>query len=206
MTELEFAAYLVSRVCHDLVGPLNAVVNGLEVLEEEHDSAMRADALKVVTSSANQALARLQFMRLAFGAMGSAKAELGLGEIHSLICGLLDGGRVAVQWEPPHFSWPKDWAKLVMNGALIGADCLPRGGLVRIDVSPDPAVRSFTIVATGTGARVSEETDHALHGDFTTTAYDARGIQPILTYKVAKGLNAGLTVTPGADRVVIAAG
>ena len=72
MTDLEFSAYLVSRVCHDLVGPMGAVVNGLEVLEEERDASMRADALKVVTTSAGQALARLQFMRLAFGAAGSA--------------------------------------------------------------------------------------------------------------------------------------
>ena len=74
MTEIEFAAFLVSRVCHDLVGPLGAVVNGLEVLEDERDAAMRADALKIVTSSAEQALARLQFLRIAFGAAGSAGA------------------------------------------------------------------------------------------------------------------------------------
>jgi hypothetical protein len=63
MSELEFAAMLVSRVCHDLVSPVGAVVNGLEVLEDENDAAMRADALKLVTSSAEQAAARLQFAR-----------------------------------------------------------------------------------------------------------------------------------------------
>ena len=71
MSDIDFSALLVSRVCHDLVGPLGAVVNGLEVLEDERDAAMRADALKIVTSSAAQALARLQFMRIAFGAAGS---------------------------------------------------------------------------------------------------------------------------------------
>ena len=55
MTEIEFAALLVSRVCHDLVGPLGAVVNGMEVLEDERDPAMRADAIKLVTMSADQA-------------------------------------------------------------------------------------------------------------------------------------------------------
>ena len=48
MNELDFSAYMVSRVCHDLVSPLGAVVNGLEVLEDERDAAMRADALKIV--------------------------------------------------------------------------------------------------------------------------------------------------------------
>ena len=77
MSEIEFAALLVSRVCHDLVGPLGAVVNGMEVLEDERDPAMRADAIKLVTMSADQALARIQFMRIAFGAAGSAGALLG---------------------------------------------------------------------------------------------------------------------------------
>src|SRR5512142_3275994 len=112
MTDLEFSAFLVSRVCHDLVGPLGAVVNGLEVLEDERDAAMRADALKIVTSSAAQALARLQFMRIAFGAAGSAGAELDLGEVNRLIGGLLNGGRLTLEWDSPHVNWPKDWAKL----------------------------------------------------------------------------------------------
>jgi histidine phosphotransferase ChpT len=81
MSELEFAALLVSRVCHDLVSPVGAVVNGLEVLEDERDAAMRADALKLVVSSAEQATARLQFARIAFGAAGSAGAELDLNEV-----------------------------------------------------------------------------------------------------------------------------
>src|SRR5258706_13839108 len=72
MNDLDFAALLVSRVCHDLVSPVGAVVNGLEVLEDETDPAMRADALLLVASSAEQAAARLQFARIAFGAAGSA--------------------------------------------------------------------------------------------------------------------------------------
>ena len=87
MDDIEFAAFLVSRVCHDLVGPLGAVVNGLEVMEDERDAAMRADALKIVSSSALQALARLQFLRIAFGAAGSAGAELDIGEVGRLVGG-----------------------------------------------------------------------------------------------------------------------
>ena len=128
MNDIEFSALMVSRVCHDLVGPLGAVVNGLEVLEDERDAAMREDALKLVTSSANQALARIQFMRIAFGAAGSAGAELDLGEIGRLVGGLLEGGKVKLDWKVPHAYWAKDWAKLLMNATLLGADSLPRGG------------------------------------------------------------------------------
>src|SRR5271170_156612 len=112
MNEIEFAALLVSRVCHDLVSPVGAVVNGLEVLEDERDATMRADALKLVTSSAAQAAARLQFARIAFGAAGSAGAELDLTEVGRMVCGLLAGGKVEVDWQAASANWPKDWAKL----------------------------------------------------------------------------------------------
>ncbi len=108
MNDLDFSALLVSRVCHDLVSPLGAVVNGLEVLEDERDAAMRADALKIVGSSAAQALARIQFIRIAFGAAGSAGAELDLGEIGRLVAGLFLGGKIKLEWEGAHVNWPKD--------------------------------------------------------------------------------------------------
>ena len=204
MNDLEFSAFLVSRVCHDLVGPLGAVVNGLEVLEDERDAAMRADALKIVTSSASQALARLQFMRIAFGAAGSAGAELDLGEVSRLIAGLLSGGKVTLSWEAPHVNWPKDWAKLLMNAALIAADCLPRGGALRIETNADPSVPGFRISGTGQGARVAEGLERALRGE--PSEHDARGVQPALTWRLAKGINAGLTITAREGGVELAAG
>jgi len=73
MDDIDLAALLVSRVCHDLVSPVGAVVNGLEVLADETDVTMRADALRLVAASAEQASARLQFARLAFGAAGHGR-------------------------------------------------------------------------------------------------------------------------------------
>lgn len=206
MNDIDFASFLVSRVCHDLVGPLGAVVNGLEVLEDERDQAMRADALKIVTSSASQALARLQFLRLAFGAAGSAGAELDLGEVGRLVSGLLEGGKVTLEWQAAHVNWPKDWAKLLMNASMLAADCLPRGGTVRVETSPDQAAPSFRIRATGTGARILDEVEKAVRGETQVAPLDARGIQPYLTHKLSRGLNAGLTLTAREGGVDLAAG
>src|SRR5271167_745708 len=125
MNDLDFAALLVSRVCHDLVSPVGAVVNGLEVLEDERDATMRADALRLVAASAEQAAARLQFARIAFGAAGSAGAELDLAEVARIVAGLLKGGKIELVWAHPAVNWPKDWAKLLMNAILASADCLP---------------------------------------------------------------------------------
>lgn len=203
MTDIEFAALLVSKVCHDLVGPLGAVVNGMEVLEDERDPAMRQDAIKLVALSAEQALARIQFMRIAFGAAGSAGAELDLGEIGRLVQGLLANGKVQLQWNAPRLYWGKDWAKLLMNATLLAADCLPRGGVVIVDATSDPAVPGFRIRAQGLNARVTEETDRALKGDVLSV--DARHVQPFLIHKLARAVQASITAVANDGGVEIAA-
>ena len=209
MNEIEFSALMVSRVCHDLVGPLGAVVNGLEVLEDESDAAMRDDAIKLVTMSADQALARIQFMRIAFGAAGSAGAELDLGEIGRLIGGLVEGSKVALNWDVPRIYWAKDWAKLLMNATLLAADCLPRGGTVDVSLTgegdgvsaPPPG---FRIRAAGLNARVTEEMDKAVRGE--ALSVDARHVQPFLTHRLSRTVNAGLALTPLEGVVEITAG
>jgi histidine phosphotransferase ChpT len=205
MNDLEFAALLVSRVCHDLVSPVGAVVNGLEVLEDETDLAMRADALRLVAASAEQAAARLQFARIAFGAAGSAGAELDLTEVGRIMSGLLKGGKVELLWRAPILNWPKDWAKLLMNVVLAAAECLPRGGKVIVETEGDGRSPRFKITATGMVARLSAEAERALSGE-PAGMLDGRSIQPYLTYQLAKGLNAGLTVTPAENEVRFTAG
>lgn len=206
MDDIEFSAFLVSRVCHDLVGPLGAVVNGLEVMEDERDAAMRADALKIVSSSALQALARLQFMRIAFGAAGSAGAELDIGEVGRLVGGLLEGGKIQLDWQSPHVNWPKNWAKLLMNATLLCADCLPRGGQLTVTTSADPSTPSFKITASSPHARALDEVQKALRGETTDGQVDARGIQPYLTYRLSRALNAALTLSAREGVVELTAG
>jgi histidine phosphotransferase ChpT len=205
MGELEFAALLVSRVCHDLVSPVGAVVNGLEVLEDERDANMRADALKLVTSSAEQATARLQFARIAFGAAGSAGAELDLTEVGRTVLGLVRGSKVDVDWQAGSLNWPKNWAKLLMNATLLASDSLPRGGHIKVETSSDPAAPGFTVRATGTNARILEEVEKAARGE-PVYPLDGRSIQAFLTYKLARTLNAGLTLTARDGTVELVAG
>jgi histidine phosphotransferase ChpT len=205
MNDLEFAALLVSRVCHDLVSPVGAVVNGLEVLEDETDAAMRADALRLVGASAEQAAARLQFARVAFGAAGSAGAELDLAEVGRVVTGLLKGGKVELSWAAEAVNWPKNWAKLLMNTVLCAADCLPRGGQLSVQTSGDSTAPAFKVVAAGKVARLHQEAESALKGD-TSGVIDGRSIQPYLTYQLASNLNAVLNVTPGEGEIAFAAG
>lgn len=202
MNDIEFAALLVSRVCHDLVSPVGAVVNGLEVLEDERDAAMRADALKLVASSAEQAAARLQFARLAFGAAGSAGASLDLTEVGRIVQGLVEGTKVRVEWNAAPLNWPKDWAKLLMNATLLAADCLPRGGRVVVGTSGDAEAPGFTVHAEGQNARILEEVAQAARGE-EHGLLDGRSIQAFLSHKLAKNLGAALTLTAAEGAVTV---
>lgn len=205
MNDLDFAALLVSRVCHDLVSPVGAVVNGLEVLEDERDPAMRADALKLVTSSAEQAAARLQFARIAFGAAGSAGAALDLTELGRIAGGLLSGGKISLEWSAANTTWPKDWAKLLMNAVVVAAESLPRGGTLRVETSPHGAAPGFRIHATGQGARVLDEVERALRGE-PAAPLDGRSIQPFLAHRLAQNLNTTLALTRREGEVELTAG
>jgi histidine phosphotransferase ChpT len=181
------------------------VVNGLEVLEEERDAALRADALKLVTSSADLAAARLQFARIAFGAAGSAGAELDLNEVGRMATGLFSSSKITLSWSAAAVNWPKDWAKLLMNSLLVAAEALPRGGSVSVKTSSDAAVPAFRISAAGQNARVPDEVARVL-GGAPGLPLDGRTIQPWLTHRLAELINTRLALEATEGSVTLAAG
>src|SRR5499425_2660353 len=130
---LDLAALLCSRVCHDLISPVGAVVNGLEVLEEGKDEETRTFALDLIKKSAQQASARLQFCRLAFGAAGSAGASIDLGDAQGVARGFLEDDKTKLAWNLPRLLLPKNRVKLLLNLLLLGGQTIPRGGTMTVD-------------------------------------------------------------------------
>src|SRR5262250_2690132 len=130
---LDLAALLCSRVCHDLISPVGAVVNGLEVLEEGKDEETRTFALDLIKKSAQQASARLQFCRLAFGAAGSAGASIDLGDAQGVARGFLEDDKTKIAWNLPRLLLPKNRVKLLLNLLLLGGQTIPRGGTMTVD-------------------------------------------------------------------------
>ena len=125
---LDLAALMCSRVCHDVISPVGAIVNGLEMLDEEKDPEMRGFALDLVKKSAHTASARLQFCRLAFGAAGSAGAAIDTGDAEKVTRGLLEDDRTKLTWNVPRILMAKDKVKLILNLCLIAAAAIQRGG------------------------------------------------------------------------------
>ena len=98
---LDLAALLCSRVCHDLISPVGAIVNGLEVLAESKDEETKEFALDLIKKSAGTASAKLQFCRIAFGAAGSAGAQIDTGDAEKVSRGFLEDEKTKIEWTLP---------------------------------------------------------------------------------------------------------
>ena len=133
---LDLAALLCSRVCHDLISPVGAIVNGIEVMEEDKDEETKVFALDLIKKSAHQASAKLQFCRLAFGAAGSAGAQIDLGDAEKAARGLFEDGKTSLVWNLPRELLAKNRVKLLLNMLLIAAGTISRGGTLRSIRSP----------------------------------------------------------------------
>src|SRR5579862_9751096 len=129
---MDLAALLCSRVCHDVISPVGAIVNGLEVLEDEKDGEMREIALELIKKSAAAASARLQFCRLAYGAAGSAGASIDTGDAENVTRGLINDERTKLVWNGARQLAPKNKVKLLLNLCLLALSAIPRGGVLTV--------------------------------------------------------------------------
>ncbi|PNE11901.1 MAG: histidine phosphotransferase [Beijerinckiaceae bacterium] len=202
---LDLAALLCSRVCHDVIGPVGAIINGLEMLDEEQDAEMRGFALELIKKSAGQASARLQFCRLAFGAAGSAGVSIDTSDAAAVARGLFGGERAELEWNVPPLRVPRNNVKLILNMCLIAATAIPRGGVIEVTLSGAEETAWITVTAKGTNAKLAGHLPLLLAG---TPDHPPAGPQDIQAYYaglVAKAANMTLTVVADADRVMIEA-
>jgi len=205
LDSLDLAALLCSRVCHDVISPVGAIVNGLEVLEEEKDADMRGIALDLIKKSAETASARLQFCRLAFGAAGSVGASIDTGDAEKVARGMFAEGRATLEWHGPRLLLPKNKVKLILNLCLVAAAAIPRGGVVAVFISGTETDTILKISATGTNARLPGHVPGLLAGTPENPTIDAQAIQPYYTGLIAQAADMTLTVSTTADDVSIEA-
>src|SRR6201995_1707025 len=154
--QVELAALLCSRVCHDLISPVGAIVNGLEVLDDNPKPEDRDFALDLIRKSAKTASARLQFCRLAFGAAGSAGAQIDLGDAQTMARGHIEDGKTTIAWNLPRLLLPKNRVKLLLNMMVIAQQTIPRGGTLTVDFVGEGEAMGFRVAASGLNARIPQ--------------------------------------------------
>lgn len=205
MNDLNLTALLCSRLCHDLISPIGAVNNGLEVLGEEDDEAMKAQAIDLVSYSAGEAVRRLQFYRMAFGSSGGNSATLAVGDARKAARGLLSSGRTTLDWpestpdQEPALS--KTGLKLLLNLVLVGVEALARGGSIGIQFENTGQSAELIVTADGDRAALNDGFLAALSGEMAADLLDARTAQPFYSAQLAKALGAPIQCSTLPDRV-----
>jgi histidine phosphotransferase ChpT len=204
LTSLDLAALLASRICHDLISPVGAVINGLEVLDEDEDGEMREVALDLIRKSARTASARLQFARLAFGFAGSAGASVDLSDAERVAKAYVGSERAQLDWMVPPGYAPKDRVKLALTLVALSQQAIPRGGhlVLRCD---DTALASFVLTATGPHARIPAGLAQLFAGE-TETPLDAHAAVGFYAGLLARGIGAAVTIDKDGDAVHFRAG
>ena len=185
---LDLGALLCSRVCHDIISPVGAIINGLEVLDEDNGEEMREFAFILIRKSARQASAKLQFARLAFGAAGSAGAEIDLADAEKVARGYMEGEKAEFAWEAPRVLMPKNLVKLLLNLVLLAATAIPRGGLVKVTVEGS-APPKFVLRSSGPSARVPPAFEKLVPGHLEGIVVDATAVQAYYTGALARVCN-----------------
>ncbi|RYE09803.1 MAG: histidine phosphotransferase [Hyphomicrobiales bacterium] len=186
----DLAAMLCSRVCHDLINPVGAIGNGLEVLADPTQGAMAEGAQELIANSAKHARAKLEFARLAYGASSTAGTDFDTRECERVARLLFEIEKSDLDWQVPLILLPKHKAKLMMNMLLIASMAVPRGGVVKAEVTgstgeegfkftstSDPEKRQKTLMPAGAEGLLSGAPEDGV---------DARGIQPFYTGILAR--------------------
>lgn len=202
---LDLAALLCSRVCHDLISPVGAIVNGLEVLEEEKDEATKEFALDLIKKSARTASAKLQFCRIAFGAAGSAGAQIDVGDAETIARGFLEDDKTKLAWNLPRALSPKNRVKLLLNMLVIAGQAIPRGGRISVDPVGSGESMGFKVTAAGTNAKVPPAVPALLTGEGGGEGLDAHRIQPFYAGLLARASGVKATIAMDGEAVVLTA-
>jgi histidine phosphotransferase ChpT len=202
---LDLAALLCSRVCHDLISPAGAIINGLEVLEESRDEKTRTFAFDLIKTSAHTASARLQFCRIAFGAAGSAVAQVDLGDAENVARGFIEDEKVKLAWNLPRALLPKNRVKLLLNMLIVATQSIPRGGILAVDSNGPAETMTFKITARGLNARIPQAVPALLAGCPERETVDAYAIQPFYAGLLARASGLALTIEADGDAIAVVA-
>lgn len=214
---IELASLIASRLCHDLLSPVGALSNGLELLADERDPDMRQRCFELLEQSAKTSADKLRFFRLAFGAGGGFGEAIPLAEPRAVVDALAGGsGRITLNWAMAGDTMPKAAVKVLLNLALIGIEALVRGGT--LDIAAETRVAESVVAETGAGhvteivvraagPRIAFDpaVGHALDGTLATDALSSKTAPAFLIQQMAAEAGGGLQTHVSAEALVMGA-
>jgi histidine phosphotransferase ChpT len=189
----DLAALLCSRLCHDMLSPVGALSNGLELLRDERDPEMRHRCMELLEQSARISADKLKFFRLAYGAAGGFGDTVPSEEPRELVEALVGGnGRVAFDWAVANEALPKAAVKVLLNLAAIGLDALPRGGELQVGAEQRDGATEIAVRAAGAKVAFDPAIGHALDGTLPDEELSGRTAPAHLIRLIAEEHGGGL--------------
>lgn len=182
------AALVASRVCHDMAEPMNALIQGLDMLKENDAAGKNADAIALMEHGVAKAWAKLEFFRFAFAGGGAAGGDGDgrLDEAKAVAEKLYGALKPALEWRAPAMTLPRASLKVFMNALFIANECLPKGGVVVVDAGLAGQTTEIRMTCTGQRAGVRPATLAALRGELPEDGYPGPVVQPLLTGILAR--------------------
>lgn len=198
----DLAALLCSRVCHDVISPVGALNNGIELLDE---GGADEDAMNLIRTSARNASARLQFARIAFGAAGSAGMMIDTGDAEAVAIGYLRNEKPELVWNGRRALLPKNKVKLLLNLLLVAHACIPRGGRITVNLEDLDTQPRFGLAARGGMLRVPAKFLEMHAGNKPDEPIDAHSVQFYYTLLLARETGMTITIHAAVDEIVLGA-
>jgi histidine phosphotransferase ChpT len=204
LDDLHLTAFMSSKICHDLVGPVGAINNGLELLDEETDEQTRAYAFELIQFSANAARARLEYARLAFGASTAVGSEIDLRHAEGIVRAFVEEGKHRLNWQVPAGTMEKNKARLLLMLLAVSMPAIPAGGNIVARMDGTLETPFFELRCTGRGARIPEGLADMLAGS-ASAVVDPRSVISYYTARLADSCGMTLTVRKDGTDIVFEA-
>jgi len=202
----DLAALLCSRLCHDLLSPVGALSNGLELLADEKDPEMRQRCFELLEQSARISTDKLKFFRLAYGAAGGFGDAVPVAEPRALIEGLVAGNeRLTLEWAVAETTLPKPAVKVLLNLAAIGVDALIRGGTLSIGAESRDGATEIAVRAAGPRVAFDANIGKALDGSLADDELTGKTAPAHLIRLLAEELGGGVQYALSAEALVMGA-
>ena len=189
----DLAALLCSRLCHDMLSPVGALSNGLELLADEKDPKMRQRCFELLEQSARISADKLKFFRLAYGAAGGFGDAVPSQEPHELVAGLASANdRVELQWAVSEPTLPKPAVKVLLNLAAIGLEALVRGGVLAVGAEMRGGATEIAVRAAGPRVAFDGAIGKALDGSLAEDELAGRTAPAHMVRLLAAELGGGV--------------
>ena len=204
MKSHEFASLLCSRLCHDLLSPVGALNNGIELLADEHDPEMRARCLDLLGESARASANKLKFFRLAFGAAGGFGDEVDTQEARTAIEGLFGSdGRIQLSWMVDEQKMSKSAVKILLNLVLLAGDSLVRGGSLTVGSEKHDGGLDIVVRAEGPRVVLDPQLKQALLGETSEEAIAPRAAAAWLIHLLTSEGGGEVQVADGEEGMLL---